>query len=367
MKKIIFDFQLDGHNLEYLHHLYVGAMDDMKNEYIFSLPSSFENVKHHFEWPKANNITFKYFEDDVIWAESDIVISLKSCIYLRKLVKETGAKEIILVWLMNVIPFLPFFISSKIKVTGILYRIYLYTWKDSSFLTKIGNILKYYVISHSRCIKTAFVLNDYSSVAVLNRVWHTDKFKFLTDPYVAFNKEEISDLRNQLADGAEKKVILHLGAMSYRKGTMSIVEMIEKTTRARLDPFVFVFAGRIYPDIKDDFYKRVACLKEIANIVVMDDFLPYAQMGSLVYSSDALLLPYNHPDMSSGSIAYAAEFSKPVFVPKRGLLAKLVKRYHLGKLVDDFSSIDYLYNIPINESDYCASHTVKEFNRTLFS
>ena len=39
-KILIFDDKLSGHNLEYLHHLYTGAVQDKTNNYI-----CFENSK----------------------------------------------------------------------------------------------------------------------------------------------------------------------------------------------------------------------------------------------------------------------------------------------------------------------------------
>ena len=44
-----------------------------------------------------------------------------------------------------------------------------------------------------------------------------------------------------------------------------------------------------------------------------------------------LLAPYNGTAQSSGIIAYAAHYRKPVIVPDEGLLGRLVKRYELGR------------------------------------
>ena len=71
--------------------------------------------------------------------------------------------------------------------------------------------------------------------------------------------------------------------------------------------------------------------------------------------------------MSSGSIAYAAQFNKPVYVPSTGLLSKLVKKYKIGKVVDDFSDVSFLNDkIDIN-SNYCIDHTVEKFYKQLLN
>ena len=100
---------------------------------------------------------------------------------------------------------------------------------------------------------------------------------------------------------------------------------------------------------------------------VKDDFSSFEEIGILVFSSDKILLPYNLVDMSSGSIAYAAQFNKPVYVPSTGLLSKLVKKYKIGKVVDDFSDVSFLNDkIDIN-SNYCIDHTVEKFYKQLLN
>lgn len=360
-KKIVFDFQLDGHNLEYIHHLYIGATKDVENDYVFALPYEFKEESKVLQWPESSNITFEYFDIQKIFMKSDIYTSLKSCIYLRELLKITQADEIILIWMMNVIPFLPFYIPSKIKVSGIIYRIYLYTWKQSSFRSKLENLIKYFVLSYSRCISKVYILNDMGSANILNRVWHTNKYKYLADPYIGFSSDDVKNVRQELNIPEKNIVCLHPGAMSLRKGTMKIIEMIENASAEELSPYTFIFAGCVGKDIKDDFYKRVSLLKEKAHIIVKDAFLPFEEIGSLVYSSDKILLPYNLVDMSSGSIAYAAQFRKPVYVPCTGLLSKLVKRYKIGKTIKDFSNIEYLKDTININSNYCKDHTVNIF------
>ena len=116
-----------------------------------------------------------------------------------------------------------------------------------------------------------------------------------------------------------------------------------------------------------EFYKKISKFKNKVHIIVKDDFLSFEEIGNLVFSSDKILLPYNLVDMSSGSTAYAAQFNKPVYVPSTGLLSKLVKKYKIGKVVDDFSDVSFLNDkIDIN-SNYCIDHTVEKFYKQLLS
>lgn len=367
MNKIIYDFQLNGHNLEYLHHLYIGASNDVSNTYFMVVPEDFRTESKVLSWPKAENISMIYFNAKDVFMKSDIYTSWQICRQLKKLVKITNADEIFLVWMMNVIPFLPFFISPKVKVSGIIYRIYLYTWKRSSLFTKIQNCIKYYVMTHSKCIDKVYILNDSGCASVLNKIWNTEKFRYLPDPYVGLNTKDVINLREELNVDDNTIICLHPGAMSIRKGTMRIMEMIDRASPKELCPYTFIFAGKIGANIKEEFYRKLEFLQHKAHIIVKDDFLPFDELINLFYTSDCIILPYSMVDMSSGSIAYAAQFSKPVYVPKHGLLSKLVRKYKIGKPVDDFSDISYLRDkIKIN-SNYCKSHTVEEFNNTIFN
>lgn len=367
MRKIIFDYELDGHNLEYLHHIYMGAIEESSNDFFFLLPSEFNEIKNLFEWPSTNNVFFNFFDNNKITKKSPIITAWNCSRLLNNVSKEIKADEILLIWMMSVVPFIGLFINKNIKVSGIIYRIYLYSWKYSSLKTKILNVIKYCFIIKTSCISKVFVLNDASAVSTLNKIWKTNKFKYLADPYVPFDSKDIRDLRNELGVVNEKKIILHMGAMSTNKGTIDVLNMIENSPKDVLDNYCFIFAGKIYPDIKNVFYDKVNSLEKKVQIIVKDKFLPYDYMGSLVYTCDKVLLPYKRVDMSSGSIAYAAQFNKSVYVPRKGLLGKLVRRYSIGINVSDFKDISCLNIENSNSNSYCTTHTIKHFLNSLLS
>ncbi len=365
--KIIFDYQLNGHNIEYIHHLYVGASLDSQTKYIFSLPEEFNEVKHFMRWPAAENIEFDLYRLSDVKSSKPIVTAWKSSLYLRKLVKKTGAEEIVLVWMMAVLPFIGYLIPKGVKVSGIVYNIYLYLWKQYGILGKVSNVLKYWFLTHCKNINKVFILNDNSAVCKLNRLWKTDKYKYLPDPYVPFSEDVIKDLRDELCIDAGKTICLHLGAMSFKKGTLTVLDIIENSDEEQLNDYAFVFAGKIYPDIKERFYDKVAKLKEKVQIVVKDDFLPYETMGSMVFTCDKVILPYTRIDASSGSIAYASQFGKIVYAPNRGLLGKLVRKYGIGVVLDEFRDINSISVIGQKQNTYCQSHRVEDFNSVILS
>lgn len=363
--KIIFDYQLNGHNIEYLHHLYIGAAKDSANQYIISVPEQFEEIKGILSWPDASNIQFDLYKLITVRSAKPIVTAYKSSLYLRRLVKQYRADEVLLVWMMAVLPFVSILLPKQVKVSGIVYDIYLYLWKEYGMASKIANVLKYWVLVHSKCINKVFILNDNSAVCTLNRRWKTNKFRYLPDPFVPFSKEQIKDLRHELNISENKIIVLHLGAMSFKKGTLTILDMIENSSKNDLDAYSFVFAGKIYPDIKEEFYRRLSILKEKAQIIVRDGFLPYEELGSLAFTCDKVLLPYTRINLSSGSIAYASQFGKTVYAPNKGLLGKLVKRYGIGITIRDFCDVTILNRQNKRLNTYCKSHSVEDFNKVL--
>ena len=48
---LIFEKNVGGHHLEYLHHIYIAAGQRNENEYIFALPESFKIEENDLEWP----------------------------------------------------------------------------------------------------------------------------------------------------------------------------------------------------------------------------------------------------------------------------------------------------------------------------
>ena len=65
-KEIVFCQSVTGHYLEYIHHLYMGRVEN-NTETVFVIPATFEKQKALFEWPEANHISFDLIEID-IWS-----------------------------------------------------------------------------------------------------------------------------------------------------------------------------------------------------------------------------------------------------------------------------------------------------------
>lgn len=362
---LIYDLRTEGHHIEYLHHLYLGALKHPENRYVFAVGSDFKDRSTDFQWDKSDNVSFHFYENKE--GNGNVIAKAwRMSQQLKSVAKETKPDRIFLSTLMNFMPFLPFVVG-KSRVSGIIYSIYLHELERMSFVGKILNKLKYNILSNNKHIEDIFILNDSASVSKLNEIWETDKFRFLTDPYIPFNDEDICDVRAELGVEDGRSMILHLGSLEMRKGTLDVLDMIKRTPAIDGNKYCVVFAGRLDNEIKDSFYKTINELNTSVQVILKIGFLPYSMMGSLVKTADKVLLPYRMVSASSGIIGYCAQFKTPVYVPAKGLIGKLVEEYKIGLCLDKFNNINDLRDVVIDDCNYCESHTVDDFIDDIYS
>lgn len=378
MNIIIFDDKIDGHHLEYVHHLYEMALTRPKHRFFFVIPDMFNDVKDKFQWVNVKNITFDLIPSGkVLNKEGNIICSIRKSATIAKLVnkysKKHNADIIFMNSIMSIIPAFLFYINFKVKISGIIYQIYLYRDSKSSLLLKIMDRVKYVILSQKRVFNFIFILNDEYSANKLNSIYRTDKFKYLTDPYISL-KEENVDIRRSYNIPDSHKLFIHIGSLERRKGTIVILDSILKLPQENRCRYTFFFAGRVDSDIKVEFYEKISAIKG-ANVVVKDEFCSYGFFASLCRVADAILLPYLLDSASSGIIGYASQFNTPVIATSTGLIGELVREYNLGHLLPsvNISSLIHAYNLldmgllnkPANT--YCSTHTVEKFNETIVS
>lgn len=358
--RLIFEPKISGHHLEYIHHIYIGASQNVDENYIFVLPKAFINVRDKFEWPKANNIEFRFFDNASLNSKRKILSSL------FRFYKSILPQEIIFIELMWFMPILVLFSFTNVKISGIIYNIYLYGWKSFNLVQKTKNAILYWLFSHCSCFKNIFILNDNSAAQALNKIWKTNRFKYLPDPFVPIDSNKTTNLRESLNISEQKIVYLHFGAMSERKGTLDIFKMIENTPSCNLEKYCIIFAGKVGDDIKEQFYNKYHSFKDKIQIIPEDDFVDYERIGSYLITCDAVLLPYHYVNVSSGVIGYCAQFGKPAIATNKGLIGKLVRKNRIGKLVNTFITLENIDCTPIS-SNYCITHTYQSFFDTLLN
>lgn len=332
MKKIlIYDTVIIGHHLEYLHHIYEHFIKKNVDLY-FVLPQLFEKYKNQFSWTKSENVRIHIINEaeyNSVSHGSYLVSAFNNARIIGKYAKLFKVDDVFLIEMIQPYPFLPLFIPKGCSVSGIIYRLYLYKWDQASLLERIKDTIETLSMVHSHCTHRIQLLNDSSAVAYYNHKFNTNKYSHIIDPIVPISYKS-QNIRTNLSISADADVFLHMGGMQRRKGTLKILDAINMLDKNDLENKVFIFAGLVTNEIKEDFYKKYNHIKDKARIIILDNILPYEQLGDLCESSDYILLPYENYDYSSGIIGYASQFGKCVIGPNRGVLGKLIKRYNMG-------------------------------------
>ena len=366
MNTLVFDTSIKGHHLEYIHHLYIGMKGMHDRHFVFVIPDFTNKDQDKYTWPQADNIEFDFISDEEQLALSQKgfwVTSWNRSRLVRKKAKEHQVDSVCLISLMSCMPFLPFIISRTIRISGIVYSIFLYNWKESNIFRKLVNYLIYSIFAWSKNISKVFILNDKSAACYLNKKYDTDKFVFLVDPISSI--PQVSKNREQLLSKYNvpiaNKVFLHPGGMLSYKGTIDILKAIELLPNEYCQSLTFIFAGRITEEIKTEFYVLYERIKNKVHIMIVEGFLSYEYLADLFLLCDYVLIPYKVKSQSSGIVGHAAFHKKPVVVAKKGLIGKIVKKYRLGFLLPE-PTADYIkeFLTELPEWKYSANSYVEE-------
>jgi hypothetical protein len=369
-KTLIFDHEISGHHIEYLNNLYFHCSKKINERFVFAMNYNYKTLSADYEWPNFQNITIYNINDkDLnILSGGSLKTAFNLCKLLRRVTKEQAVNNILLIVLIKYIPFLPFFINNKIKVSGIIYNIYLYKWNQYSIFSKSIEFLKYSIISNFKVFNKVYILNDNSSPRVLNKYYRTKKFNFLVDPVIEINTSSSQITRSTLSIDSSAYVSIHFGAMNTNKGTLKLLSALSKFSLIDRKKHVFIFAGKISPEIKKDFYRLIKTLPEI-NFIIDDKFCTFHEIVNYLSISNLIICPYSRTSQSSGVIGFSSQFNIPVLVPDQGLLAKLVKRNKLGFVYD--GSINSLKNKILEKrymnvsENYMLKNSINNFLQTL--
>ena len=332
MRALYFDKDITGHHLEYIHHLYMGMAEQKDMQYTFIIPEDFQQERDKYHWPKADNIAFDFLSKEELDAAAGgnlLLSAWKNAKLVRKRVKAHQPDAVFLIDLMPFLPFILFFLPSKVKVSGIIYRIYLYTWKQKNWLGKAKSAIVFWLLAHAKATDRFFILNDTPATVYLNRLYKTTCFVSLPDPFNSIDYEP-KNIKEELGIENDTRIFLHFGGLAKRKGTLTLLEAIKEIPLKEREKMALVFAGKVYPDIHDAFYPMVDELSKTIHINVFDYFCSNELIADLCYTTDFILVPYESKAQSSGAVSYAAYYSKPVIGPSKGLLGKIIRRNRLG-------------------------------------
>lgn len=333
-KIAVFNAFLGGHNIEYLHHIYMNAINDYDIDFTFVVPDYFVIRKKSLEWPESPNIKFHYFKLDASEYLKICTSPLKKSWVLSRILKrtlkQTGLYEVVLIETIAFMPFLPFLTKSKTKITSIVY----YIPKHHSYNTKAKQLydkLLFFLMLKSNRFKRICLLNAIKDTHEYNKTYRTTIFSFLPDPYNPIEVTKSRDeIRKEFGIDSKDKLFIHFGSMTSRKGTIEILNAIALLDKEKLVGKRFLFAGKVADAIKEKFYNIIENIKDKANIIVYDKFCEYDFFGEICKAADYILIPYKNVSQSSGLCTYAAQFKTPVIGPSEGLLGEIIRDNGIG-------------------------------------
>lgn len=372
---LIFSQSATGHVLEYFHHIYEMCMSCTDRKFVFIVPEEFEKLKGNKVWRDADNIKFDYLsslEVETYSGQPALKLSRELTRILNEKIHLYQADKVLSLFWFPLVPFGPFVFPKTVKASAIFYDVYLREIDELSWKAKLRHYVNFWLLSRSAIIDTCYILNDSECAVKLNGKFHTSKSKYLPDPFNTISDDGLFDFRKENEIGENQILFAHFGGLSERKGTLTIVESFPNLSDEEKRKYVFVFAGKIYDDIKARFYKDV---KEITDlrIIIKDEFCSDAYLASLCNACNAILIPYKYSNRSSGLLGYASQYHKPLIGPKNGLLADVIKEYQLGISVDedDINELKKAYiqidngEIPNPTSEYCACNSIFHFCEAL--
>ena len=368
---IVFDTSITGHNLEYIHHIYLGAVKNNTRKYVFAIPEDFNNVKEKLEWEESENVSFHLMSKEELTPakKNSWYKSYHNSRLLCSILKQYNADKAILVVMAQILPFV-FILPRKVRISGILYFIYLYKWNKLGLYNKFKEILNYLSIKLLNRVEKAYILNDKVACRYFNKIYKTRKFKYIVDPAPKEFKKDPTITRQTLDIEEDAIIYLHFGSLAKRKGTLDILECIAKLKKGNC----YIFAGKVGNDIYKEFYQKVEELKKEYKIIVIDEFCSFDKIAALCSLSDFLLMPYREVYQSSGLIGYASLYNTPVIANDKGMLGKLVRQFRLGYSID-FSDIENACKAIIEiekrkinvSNEYIRTHKVSEFTKTIIA
>lgn len=372
MRILVFDPIISGHHLEYLHHLYMMAVNRPQDDFVFAVHPDFEKKRSLLEWPSADNISFDTLvpvkEQNGNSISELLKASWRLCKQLKMYVRKHKADRVFTNNIISFVPFAPLFFGGGVTISGIIYHIYLYKQKELSRIQRFFNKFKYQIMSNGKIFGSVLILNDQESAETFNREYKCKKFVGLPDPYVPIKTEGLFGFRKKYNIPASAKLFAHFGGLAKRKGTLDIMNSIESLDEHSRSNYWFVFAGAIKDEMKESFYKMYHDLEKGSHIIVKDEFCSFEYLASLCEACDAILAPYHETDLSSGMLGYASQFGKPLIVPSKGLVGKLVRQYKLGMGLDtiDNQSLCEAYKRVGTEkcvitNDYIENNNVESF------
>lgn len=374
MRVLVFDINVTGHHCEYLLHLmryvYVNKMID---DYVFVVNSSFlsvvERINSDAEYLKGLNIVaLSDHDSDYAYIENNLYRAMVVGRLVSRYANLYCVREVLLMSVnMFILPLILF--RPKYEVRGIYFAPYI-GMEANGFNDKIRYFRKQLqtkLLQLNKRVKSLYVLNDYDGCEMMNKQMRSKKFVYLPDPIVGGKNDVHHDIRNEYKIGVGKKIFLHFGSLSLRKGIVETLDCIQYIEPDVLGQICFIFAGKLDCGIEELVSEKILKYRRMygADIITDFSFVTDEKKNAYFSCSDVIMIPYKNIESSSGVLGYAALYKKIVVGPEKGLLGSLIKEYGMGFTINIITakSIADVINKMLLNGYYCpegAEKYVKE-------
>lgn len=388
MKKLFFDLSITGHHSEYIGHL-IDYLYDVKLDdtmYYFVLHPEFSRYFPEI-YKKAERIK------NVYW----IQIKYKEYQRTKKLgatfssffefrIANSYAKKLKVdnVCFMNfhVIKYAGMVYTTRYDISSILFLSF-YRLRRDSYKQMFEYYKRYFIIKISirnSKLKKIFVLNDVENVGFMNNQFDTSQFNMLPDPIPKLEPIIDFDIFKYYNISRDRKIFLHIGALSNRKGTFEVINAAKHITSDYQKNVSILIVGKANNPFEKKLYQsEIVKMKKQTDVEIIWDnnFVQNNLMKSLFDNCDAVLLPYKNAEFSSGILGHAAMANKTVIATGQGLIKELVVKYKLGLLLNEPNQVNIAIKViefmeelsqPNNNSkEFVNTHSPKIFSKILLA
>lgn len=386
MNILFFDILITGHHTEYINHIveHLVANNNAGNRYFFVVHQEFKTKFSHIIKKAENfkNIEFievKPEETLNLNVSNRVLRSLRNFNLVDKYAKRLKTDVCYLLHI-NVFQIAIGLKRVNYKIRGILFM--QFTNMEVNSIKKYYKYIRRYfpflLLKRSSNIDAVFLLNDKSSCEMLNEKFKKDNvFRYLPDPIPHFTPEKDFSIRDKYKIDGNRKIFLHFGALSNRKGTIEIVEAVAKLPKKDQENVAVLIAGRPSDAVFGQNLKEAVAKTEsesTAQIILENNFVTEEQMASLFQQSDFVLMPYKNPEASSGILGHAMFAHKKIIGPSNGLIGSMIEKYKLGIGIDDITphaiadamgKIDAVVINPEIYDDFIKEHSPDKFVSSL--
>jgi len=387
LKILIYDITITGHHSEYINHLvnYIDENSGDDNQYYFIVHPEFSKrfAEISGKATECKNITWLEISNDELEQTlkgSLVKRSFSNFKLLNKYAKKYQVDHVLLLYL-NTFQFALIFAKRHYIIDGILFRQF-YRMRKSSLKQKVNYWIKYLllklVLKNSK-IRNLYILNDEKSVSYFNRIYNSRVFRVLKDPIPNILPKEDFRIKDYHNIGNDKRILLHFGSLSDRKGTLEILDAVLDLNEKISKKICLLIIGKANSEFRRKIVSRINRLK-IENpsltIVYRDEFVSNCEMKCYFEQSDFLLIPYKNIESSSGILGHAISSETPVLSVNKGLIEDIVLKYQAGVLIDEVtpfavkSGIEKLLSTNTNildKNEYIETHSPKVFSEALLN